>query len=788
MRTFLVQTQKVNAMIRFERQSLVKLVVVGLVFSSFVGQGAGNSRGDSGSDWRKPFWPDEHTVVLYHFDEGQGNEARDACGDPALILRAQEKALWGSRPGFGATARFDRRDASLLFGPADNDKLQLRTCPEQWTIEAWVRYTGPGGKDRWDTFTGRAPVDGYTYAHICGTDDEGFNLPHGYRHGWSFYLQTASTSGATREDGLLPGARFMGYHRWRDPNNDVGGAFFPSASYGWLDEDWGRFRDTDWHHLAWQFRYRDQTGFLYVDGKMTRKVQLPAPGRAATRIIVNDAPTCGMPFMVGGLPHSQDPPTHFGQELGSLEGEIDEIRISKIMRYPVADKLAIIRQKLPEAGLNIPFEVLLGTDAATGKVSWKMVKGGLPKGLALDINNGVIHGAPKETVADHKFTIAARDEAGQTNEHTFAITVARGRLLTDSLPPAFEWAAYHAPLKTEHMADPLRWEVVSGTLPVGVTLDQKAGQFVGTPVKEGRSRLSVRVTDANGLSDRADLLLRVLPEKLRVIGADKNTVVLYDWQGPSGRLFDERISGDKALTLTYTNMGGDRRYHWPGREGRFPQETGHGEHGYANIGKEWGVYPLARDRFEAVPQLDMKTCTKEWTVEAWVRRGGPFQAFGDKPLRKFEYGHICGTYDNSKRGVWELYISNIDSPDGSMAPGVQFQSADHTWKDLHPWARPEGIVAEQSEVGISDTEWHHVSWQYNYAEDVHQLFLDGKLIWHMKNPDGRQLVNDRQHKSQFSIFTRLGGYTKYGGRFNYLGFGNFFGQIGEIRISSVRRY
>ena len=43
-------------------------------------------------------------------------------------------------------------------------------------------------------------------------------------------------------------------------------------------------------------------------------------------------------------------------------------------------------------------------------------------------------------------------------------------------------------------------------------------------------------------------------------------------------------------------------------------------------------------------------------------------------------------------------------------------------------------------------------------------------------------------KSQFSVFTRLGGYTKYGGRFNYLGFGNFFGQIGEIRISNVRRY
>ena len=38
------------------------------------------------------------------------------------------------------------------------------------------------------------------------------------------------------------------------------------------------------------------------------------------------------------------------------------------------------------------------------------------------------------------------------------------------------------------------------------------------------------------------------------------------------------------------------------------------------------------------------------------------------------------------------------------------------------------------------------------------------------------------------MFTRLTGYAKYGGGFNYLGWGNFFGQIGEIRISGVRRY
>ena len=741
-------------------------------------------------DWRQPFEPDEHTVALYHFDEGSGDEAHDACGDPALTLRAYKTALWGSRPGFGATARFDRQNAHLLVGPANNDKLELRTCTREWTIEAWVRYTGPGGKDRARNWP---PGQGYVFANICGSDEEGCALADGYRQGWIFYLRTAETGPhSTRSDGLLPGARFLGAHRGRDPNNDVGTAFWPGTGHGWLQEDRGRFRDSGWHHVAWQFRYRDQTGFLYVDGRMIRKVPLPAPGRASTRIVVNDADRCDIPFQVGGFlrPEHRDGwvPGDFGMTMYNLEGEIDELRISDVMRYPVADRLSIIRQKLPEAGLNLPYQVRLGTDAAAGGVSWELAAGGLPAGMSLDPPEGVIRGTPRQTVAQQEITIRARDEEGATDEHAFSLAVVRGRMVTESLPPAFAGAACRARLTAEHMAGPLAWETVSGTLPEGVSLDGQTGHLAGTAVEEGWSTLTVRVTDANGLEDRAELTLKVLPAALRMLDADEHTVALYDWQGPGGRLIPERVSGDPELALTYTNMGGDRRVCWPGRDGRFPQETGHGEHGYAVVGQGKESYPRFEGSHRPDPRLDLKTCAGEWTVEAWVRRGGPWQAFDDVPLKRFDYGHICGTYDTTESGVWELYLSDLNSPDAGMAPGVHFQSRDHTWKYLHPWMRPKGMVAAREEAGIDDTEWHHVAWQYGYAEDLHQLFLDGRPIWEMRSPDGRGLVNDREHEAQFSVFSRLTGYTRYGGGFNYLGWGNFFGQIGEIRISDVRRY
>jgi hypothetical protein len=58
----------------------------------------------------------------------------------------------------------------------------------------------------------------------------------------------------------------------------------------------------------------------------------------------------------------------------------------------------------------------------------------------------------------------------------------------------------------------------------------------------------------------------------------------------------------------------------------------------------------------------------------------------------------------------------------------------------------------------------------------------------MESPGEAPLINDREHEAQFSVGSRLRGYARYGGEFNWLGWGNFHGQIGEIRISNIRRY
>ena len=54
----------------------------------------------------------------------------------------------------------------------------------------------------------------------------------------------------------------------------------------------------------------------------------------------------------------------------------------------------------------------------------------LPKGLALD-RTGLLHGTPEKLVKGRTMTILATDQAGETDKHTFTLTVAPGRVVTE---------------------------------------------------------------------------------------------------------------------------------------------------------------------------------------------------------------------------------------------------------------------------------------------------------------------------------------------------------------------
>ncbi len=240
---------------------------------------------------------------------GEWQRTRDALGDRELTLRVR-RTLWSRRAGFGSTARFERRpdDANVLVGPVNNDKLHLRGCTREWTIEAWVRYTGPGGED-----------GGHAFANIADTEDEGFGLPLGFRGGRSFSLHNR---GGTLADGLGPSARFMGSLRGKDPNHDTSGLLFPYYRGGGIPAPNPSVSPT--------------TGGIMWPGSFATAI-----GHTSSFLTEESFERFSFRF--------QDPPFHLAY--GNVEGEIDELRISSVMRYPVAQELVIDRtlpsRKLP---------------------------------------------------------------------------------------------------------------------------------------------------------------------------------------------------------------------------------------------------------------------------------------------------------------------------------------------------------------------------------------------------------------------------------------------------------
>jgi len=83
-------------------------------------------------------------------------------------------------------------------------------------------------------------------------------------------------------------------------------------------------------------------------------------------------------------------------------------------------------------------------------------------------------------------------------------------IATTSLPNARVSVGYRTTLKATGGTAPLRWRIVSGTLPHGLLFLESAGVIVGVPEQAANTTLTVAVTDAGGATASAELSLDAL--------------------------------------------------------------------------------------------------------------------------------------------------------------------------------------------------------------------------------------------------------------------------------------
>jgi hypothetical protein len=113
-------------------------------------------------------------------------------------------------------------------------------------------------------------------------------------------------------------------------------------------------------------------------------------------------------------------------------------------------------------------------------------------------------------VATSTFALSVVDGSGASATLPASISVVPPvDITTGVLASGTVTRAYSATLRASGGKAAYTWSLVSGALPIGLTLNPTTGAITGTPTESGGSAFTVRVTDALGGMDEQQLFLAI---------------------------------------------------------------------------------------------------------------------------------------------------------------------------------------------------------------------------------------------------------------------------------------
>ena len=172
---------------------------------------------------------------------------------------------------------------------------------------------------------------------------------------------------------------------------------------------------------------------------------------------------------------------------------------------------------LPSAIINREYSYTLSTgESLIENVAWKLESGNLPNGLSLDANTGTIKGTASAT-GEYKFTVSASSDNIKA-EKTFTLAVVSEFLISTSseLPDARPNESYLVVFSANGgSSNTITWQLISGNLPEGISLDVRTGIISGSSSKEGIYEFTISAavnSSTERLSAQKKFVLRVCPE------------------------------------------------------------------------------------------------------------------------------------------------------------------------------------------------------------------------------------------------------------------------------------
>ena len=173
----------------------------------------------------------------------------------------------------------------------------------------------------------------------------------------------------------------------------------------------------------------------------------------------------------------------------------------------ISAPLTISTASLPTGQVNVLYSAVVSASGGAAPYSWQLTAGTLPAGLTLNSQTGQIAGTPSRAVAGTLLTLAVTDSSAptpQTASVTLSLTVTPSTapspltITTASLPNGQVDVTYSAVVSASGGATPYSWQLISGTLPTGLTLNPQTGQIAGTPSSAvANTLLTFKVTDSS---------------------------------------------------------------------------------------------------------------------------------------------------------------------------------------------------------------------------------------------------------------------------------------------------
>jgi hypothetical protein len=182
---------------------------------------------------------------------------------------------------------------------------------------------------------------------------------------------------------------------------------------------------------------------------------------------------------------------------------------SKVFDLEVATPPSITTgSSLPTGVAGNSYSVTFAATNGTSPYTWSVSLGTLPAGLTLDASTGELSGTASASGTTN-FTIEVEDDNGFTAEKAFSVTFFDLTInAPTTLPGAVKSVAYSYSFTGTGGTTPYTWEVLSGTLPAGITLTS-AGVLSGTTMQEGDFPLVVKLTDDDDFSVTKSVSLTV---------------------------------------------------------------------------------------------------------------------------------------------------------------------------------------------------------------------------------------------------------------------------------------